>query len=371
MEQTNYNIAFRVDSATEIGAGHVIRCITLADILRKRGYRVFFVCRAHKGNLIPYIIEEGYDVFILPVGQQSNSMENVNQDYQSWLGAEQSEDALQTISLLKLNLKSVDWLVVDHYAIDHRWHQKLGQLARNILVIDDLANRKYYCDILLDPTYGIDKKSYLKKVNNNTKLLLGPEYALLRSGFQSVRKQVIELRKDIKAPKNILLCFGGGDSHGYILELANILHSQTRDFRVNIIITNSDKSLEKLRNLSNKDERFTINTMPVDMVNTMSKADFSIGAAGGMCWERACLGLPTILFSIADNQKTIAHHLIKNNIAVSSGSIDPVNKERFIQLVNRMMDDINFYSHLVNANINITDGKGAERVVNEMEKTTV
>lgn len=195
---------FRVDSSSKIGAGHLMRCLTLAGELNKLGYHTTFICRNLSGNLISLI---NYKVIILP---RNNNFKS-NDLYLDWLGATQKKDAIETISASPQNL---DLLIVDSYALDEVWHRELRRYTKKIMVIDDLANRTFDCDILLNQNLGSQVDDYQNKVPDECDLLLGSNYALLRAEFAGLRRDALIKRENTREIKNILVSIGGSDQIG-------------------------------------------------------------------------------------------------------------------------------------------------------------
>jgi len=182
-------ILIRTDSSVQIGTGHVMRCLTLADELRERGAEIVFVCRDFAGNLCGYT--EG------------------NLKHAAWLGADWQTDARQVEEIIKDFNTHPDWLVVDHYALDERWERYLRSYVKKIMVIDDLADRPHDCDLLLDQNFYENLESrYDGLAPSGCKKLLGPKYALLRPEFREERKN---LRKRDGYVKRIMIFFGGSD----------------------------------------------------------------------------------------------------------------------------------------------------------------
>ena len=146
------NIVFRTDASLQIGIGHVMRCLTLADALRTAGAKCHFICRKYPGNLTSLILQSGFTVSVLPFATNAsiaNDMTVAGQsNYAAWLGADWSQDAAQTKA--SIGTMAVDLLIADNYAIDMRWEKTLRPLCRKLVVIDDLANRQHDCDILLE-----------------------------------------------------------------------------------------------------------------------------------------------------------------------------------------------------------------------------
>lgn len=153
------SIFIRVDASLEIGTGHVMRCLTFADALGLQGDKCTFICREHKGNLIGLIEDRGYTVVRLAaklekmISDQEDSL-----DHSSWLATSQIEDATET--KLRLCSESLDWMVVDHYALDCNWERQLNPICKKMIVIDDLADRKHLCDLLIDQSLGRQRQDY-------------------------------------------------------------------------------------------------------------------------------------------------------------------------------------------------------------------
>ena len=111
-------VAFRTDASLQIGTGHVMRCLTLADSLREQGAECQFVCREHEGNLIDHIRSRGYEAHALPTPTTNTSFKS-DLAHSAWLGVDWLTDAQETLQFLAET--KLDWLVLDHYALDHRW----------------------------------------------------------------------------------------------------------------------------------------------------------------------------------------------------------------------------------------------------------
>jgi UDP-2,4-diacetamido-2,4,6-trideoxy-beta-L-altropyranose hydrolase len=187
-EQRAYKILIRTDASVQIGTGHVMRCLTLADELRGRGAEVIFVCREFDGNLCGYIEEKGYIVHRLPVSdatEQGDQNIEIGLKHTAWLGADCQTDVEQVEEIIKDLESPPDWLVVDHYALDERWEECLRSYCKKIMVIDDLADRPHNCDLLLDQNFYENLESrYDGLVPPQCKKFLGPKYALLRPEFR-------------------------------------------------------------------------------------------------------------------------------------------------------------------------------------------
>jgi UDP-2,4-diacetamido-2,4,6-trideoxy-beta-L-altropyranose hydrolase len=338
------NIVFRVDSSSEIGAGHLMRCLTLANKLKKNNHKAIFICRKLKGDLILLI---KHPVLIL------SSNDNFQSDdlYLNFLGATQEQDASQTIGVLP---ERVDVLIVDSYALDEEWHQRLRAYVDKIMVIDDLANKQFDCDMLLNQNLGIQKKDYKNKVPVGCELLMGCDYALLRPEFSKLRGQALEKRKRTKRVENVLISIGGSDVDNVTLDILKKL-----DNGLNIVVV---LGLESPHNaiikkyIKGKNIEVIINAD--DMSGLMMNADLMIGAAGSTSWERCCLGLPVLLYVLAENQKAIAGSLEKLGAAI-------ITKDLKSDIC-IMVSDLGLWHDMSNKAKNICDGLGVIRVFNKL-----
>ena len=289
------NIVFRVDSSSQMGVGHLMRCLTLADELEKQNHNATFICRKLKGNLIKSI---EHRVLILPVDKDFQS----DDLYLSWLGATQEQDAKQTIQVIHDN---ADLLIVDSYALDEVWHKQLKPHAKKIMVIDDLADREFDCDVLLNQNLASKQGDYQGKLPSDCELLLGCEYALLRPEFAAFRKRALEKRKKTQEIKNILISMGGSDKKNITY---NVLQQLNDGFNIVVVLSSASLHREMIMDyVKGKNIEVIINAD--NMAELMLDADLAIGAGGSTSWERCCLGLPTLLFVTAENQKVIAENL--------------------------------------------------------------
>lgn len=298
-------IVFRADASSLIGSGHVMRCLTLAQRLRKdENVNVVFIMRRLSGNLIDLVRKQGFDVLVLPPADQDYEIEG----YGLWLTVSMEVDAQQTIEVLQHYLQDhgcdvVDRLIVDSYALDEQWELMLRPYCREIMVIDDLANRRHDCDILLDQNFYLNKDvRYVGLVPEHCKMLLGPDHALLREEFYEAKKH---LRKRDGNIKNILVFYGGSDltneTEKAIKALVQ-LHDEGYNFTADVITGVSNSRREKIEKLCSKYHFFHYYCQVSNMAEFMNKADLMLGAGGSTTWERLYMELPTLVTAVAENQ---------------------------------------------------------------------
>lgn len=319
-------VIFRVDASLAIGTGHVMRCLTLAQALKENGVNVEFICRKHKGNLISKIRIKGFRVYELEV------LDEVDHElaHSHWLGATQRQDADDCVDILKT--KNTSWLIVDHYSLDEQWQKRLDPYYEKLMVIDDLADRKHHCNILLDQNFGRSYNNYKNLVLKSVKLFMGSKYALLRPEFEKYRQYSLNRRKDEKL-KRLLVSLGGVDLDNITGKVIERLQNSNLPKSVEIIIVMGAMS-PHLKNVINSANNLPYKSeVKVDidnMAELMANSDIAIGASGSSTWERCCLGLPTLQLVTANNQEFIASKLNKIN-AIKLVEIDKVieNLENF------------------------------------------
>jgi UDP-2,4-diacetamido-2,4,6-trideoxy-beta-L-altropyranose hydrolase len=362
------NVFFRADASLQIGTGHVMRCLTLADELQAIGAQCQFVCREHPGNLIAQIRQRGFLVNILPtdagVKTFHDSVIEPQESYAKWLGGDWVTDAEWTKASIGTTI--VDWLIVDHYALDARWEQALFPVCQRLMVIDDLANRLHDCDLLLDQNLGRDASDYSQLLPQGRSVLAGPKYALLRPEFAALRE--VSLRRRINPQRKSLLITMGGvdqaDATGKVLE-ALLDCSLPKDMHITVVMGQHAPWLERVQLLAKLLPRPTEVKVNVNnMAQLMAESDFSIGAAGGTSWERCCLGLPSIIDVQAANQQQIANALESSGAAkVFSAS---ANVQSISELIEKILGDSVCLQEMSLASAEITDGKGVERVASKL-----
>lgn len=361
-------IVFRTDASIDISTGHVMRCLTLAELLHKHGHDCHFICKAHEGHLGDLIIKRGFKLHLLtkPFTQKNIAAGELQLTHAEWLGGSWQQDAKETQILLD-HLKP-SWLVVDHYALDARWERQAAKKVNNILVIDDLADRNHECSLLLDQNLGRKPSDYYGLVPQNCKRLIGPGYALLRPEFAQLRKRSIA-RRNRPVLRRIMVSLGGVDkTNGTALALEALTKaSLPPDTHLDIIMGTTAPHLHAIQQQAVQSPyKTTVSIDVTDMAERMCLADMAIGAAGSSSWERCCLGLPSILLVIADNQQKIASALEKKGAAsIVSGN----NLELSLQAgISELTNSENQLKKMTTNATSICDGKGVTRVINAMNE---
>lgn len=307
-------IAFRVDASLQIGTGHVMRCLTLANALRERGAECVFVCRSHRGHLLELIAQHGHQGLALPAVECGGRPRFPGTAHDHWLGTDWVTDAQDTQRTLRTSLGAgaLDWMVVDHYALGANWEEVMYPFARRLMVIDDLADREHTCDLLLDQNLGRTADDYRDLLKGNAITMLGPYFALLRPEFAAFREKSLRRRETKIQLQRLLITMGGVDKDNATGQVLESLKSciLPADLHISVVMGLHAPWLKQVRNQAEQMPRRTDVLVGVNNIaQLMVDSDLAIGAAGSTSWERCCMGLPTIQLALALNQEFIARAL--------------------------------------------------------------
>ena len=318
---------FRVDSSNVIGFGHLLRCLTLAKVLRQRGIECAFICRNHPGNIAARVEESGFKLFMLATrGDQFRFTGKAGAENDKWLGATWKKDAAETCQVL-MHIQP-DWLIVDHYSIDIDWETTLAPNFKKLVVIDDMADRDHCCDLLLDQNLFVEMQNrYDRRVPSHCVKLLGPKFALLQPEYARLRHRA-ESRK-FKEKKKLLVCFGGSDQLN-VTELAiKAALGLLEEFSsIRVVVPSSSPFLDSLSSLLHSVQRAELYCDLPSLAPLMLDSDLCIGAGGATNWERLCLGLPSLVITLAQNQKPVCYDLDQLNLIHLIGDASSVTVEQ-------------------------------------------
>lgn len=334
---------FRADSSVDIGTGHLMRCLTLAQALRARDVECHFLSRDLKGNLNELVSEQGFDLHLL----ENDAPETVR-GFAGALGA--------------------DWLVVDHYGLDASWERLACPVTAKTVVIDDLADRPHECTLLLDQNLGRSAGDYDALIPPKTRQLFGLEYALLRPEFLKSRTQSMKARAVI-GDIHVFLNFGGADPFGITAKVLGELAGQDqRPTQFTVVLGAAAQNVQNVQKLATKIGANMVVNAP-DMAGLMAQADVAIGAAGSTAWERCCLGLPTGLVILADNQRMLAHAVQDAGAGIIVADLTRSDDVSGVpDFLRRCAEDRGFLSDMSTNAARLVDGRGAARVADAIVK---
>lgn len=306
-------MAFRTDGGSHIGSGHIMRCLVLAQSLKAQGADILFICREQPGHLSDLIPERGYSIERLAAVPSGG--------HTDW-----ERDAEETRAALEAGMGcKADWLIVDHYLLDRRWEGALRSSTDRLMVIDDLCDRPHDCDLLLDQNLvaGMHER-YADKLTVSCRQLIGPSYALLHPDYARLHEHVAPRRGAIR---RILIFFGGADSANLTERALDAFLALGRpDIEVDIVIGASSRHGDAVRRKAEAHANIHVHAGLPSLATLMSRADLAIGAGGSTHWERLCLGLPSLVVTLADNQRLISEELLRLGVIQLLGHHDEVDQ---------------------------------------------
>ncbi len=344
-----------------------MRCLTLAETLRAHGKTCLFVCRDHPGNLAHFVKDRGFSIRLFPVmdtGTLSRDLAgSANPSYAEWLGADWERDRTDIIEAIADDRPQ--WLVADHYAIDYRWETSLRPHCDRILSIDDLADRRHDCDLLVDQTLGRDEDEYRTRVPEDCRILAGAQFALLRSRFAEMRQVSLKRRRRPEL-RHILIAMGASDPEnvtGKILACIGKFNI-TRDVQITVVLSSAAPYLESVRQqIEAAASPVTLAIDATNMPDILAITDLALGAAGSSAWERCCLGVPSLMAVLADNQRRIAQELER---AGAAQLFDPDDCNMLRTQLLGLTEDPSTLANLSRKASLVTDGEGAGYIASHM-----
>lgn len=370
-------VVFRCDASLAIGSGHVIRSRTLARELSHRGGQVWFVCRRQPGDLVDLLREE-FTVLDLPPhqGQPGAAAELHGLAgralYRAWLGCPPLEDARDSAgALARAAIGPCDWLVSDHYGLDTSWKIELQRLLASTwapagtrwLVIDDLADRPLAADLLLDQNYfGAEtQQRYRDLLPPRCLPLLGPRHALLGPEFATLHDL---LPRRTELGRVLLFCGGVDESDLTGLALQVLAAPSCRHLAVDVVLGSQCPHRGRIAAQVSLRPGTTLHLQVPTLAGLMARADLAIGAGGATTWERACLGLPSVVAVDGENQRPIRDALAAEGYVLAWDG----RKESLALILAELQASPQRLSSLSGACYGLTSGAGAQLCASAMEE---
>jgi UDP-2,4-diacetamido-2,4,6-trideoxy-beta-L-altropyranose hydrolase len=367
------NFVFRVDSSVKMGIGHLMRCLTLAKTIREvfDNSNIIFISRKHPGNINDLILKNGYSLIELTYNDTSQKLSDAKiatEIYEDWLGNTSVQDAQETAEAIKGI--TIDWLIVDSYGIDIVWEKHISPYTKQLMVIDDLANRNHFCDLLLDQNYSPNYLTrYKELVSPNCITFLGPEYALLNKEFTNSKKPK---KKGNTIPRIFLFLSGSEETNFICYQILEALFVAFKDnIEIDFVIGKGDSYRVVIEELVAKFQKATLHSDLPHLGNLMSQADIAIGSGGISTWERMFMGLPSIVISLADNQLPACHQLSEDGYIYYIGHRTFFDKNKMIQIIANLIDSPVERDKISLKCQSLVDGQGSFKIVNAMFNNVV
>ncbi|MFL6608717.1 MAG: UDP-2,4-diacetamido-2,4,6-trideoxy-beta-L-altropyranose hydrolase [Pseudomonas sp.] len=342
-------VLIRADASPTIGSGHIARCLTLARELRRQGAHVAFACRLLAGHRLQALEAEGFETFSLP---DSYPEEDPQQAIESLLPWRADIDALEQVLA---DRPGFDWIIVDHYGLDHHWQTAARRFAPRIMAVDDLATRTYSADLLLNQNLSGTQAAYEGLLPEHCRTLLGPRYALLREEF---RGEAIEIKPKAR---RVLVNFGGFDAamqtHHAMLALADY-----PELEMDFVAGADNPAWARMQRMAASRPHWRLHSFVGQFYQLMLEADLFIGAGGGTSWERAAMGLPTICIAVSNNQRANSDVMATFGAHVYLGPRENVTVEQLRQAIGFVVNNQCSRQSLAQHSRQLVDGLGASRV---------
>jgi len=342
---------FRVDASKWIGTGHVMRCLSLAEELRKNSWEVIFACLPQDGDMRMMIAKRYFKVCSLAAPLNADGLTD-RTNYKTWLLRSSQEDCADFIQ----KIKSADIVIVDHYAIGSEWHRVVKEaFACKLIVIDDLV-RSQDADLVIDQTLNRSASDY----SGGAKVLAGTNYALLASHFSGKHEIALD-RVTRSRPLRIMIYMGGFDLPNVTSSVIKLLVKNVKA-KYTVVLNQHSPHYIAVKGFCDEQKEVKHIDYSADMASLMLDHDIAIGAAGTTSWERACVGLPAITIPIAENQADNAQRLQENNATVLV-KMESISTELLpaVKILTK-----NWTKHC-KANLAICDGRGVLRLILEIE----
>lgn len=357
-------IAVRTDASAEIGTGHLMRCLTLADALKQAGGDVEFLCAPATEPWRALVESRGHRFTPLRLDHGRAASEPNALRHAGWLPWGQAADAAATVQALP---EPIDWLVIDHYAIDHRWERQMRGRARRILAIDDIADRRHDVDMLLDHNPQDEAGGrYNGLLPEGARRLIGPRYALLRPDFAAARAKGLPRDGSVR---RINLFMGGIDAAGATLvALAALSEDDLRSIPLDVVVGGAAPHLSAIRRVATTRDNTALHIDASNIADLFAGADLAVGAGGVAALERCCVGLPAITMSVATNQEPGLAQLAAAGAVHHVGRFDDVTPAKLAAEVRSFLGEPEILTSLSQSARALVDGRGVERVAARLLK---
>ena len=330
-------VLIRADARPELGGGHIMRCLALADALGARGAKIAFACAPGSAALVPALSRSGH-----PCRDASSPGDAPLPT--GWGG-------------------KADAMVIDLYNSSRADETGLRQLAPVIAVIEDLPERSHDCDLLIDQGFDRTAEAYASRVPPGTQFLLGPDMAPLRPTFAGLRAEALARRAGGNGLDRVLIAMGLTDIGGISARLVDLVRASLPAITIDVVLGPQAASLQQLRDRAASDHRLSVLVDIDDMAQRMMVADLAIGAGGGTALERCVLGLPSIVIVLAENQRPAARAMARDGAVLTietpetlaaalPGLLQGLTGERLAQMSARSAQ--------------LCDGRGASRIADAL-----
>lgn len=323
---SNRNIAIRVDANSEIGLGHLRRCVTLIKQLRIDGFNVQLVGRHRFGKEIKPFVEE------VPISWIEDIEFVINQK----LTLENEVlDAEGTLSIIGRYPPGVSWVIVDHYGLGEQWERIIREAGHRVLVIDDFRNRSHFADILVsDTTAPFD--STLNRCPQRAYELVGAQFALVDPEFAFAE----ETSSSVESKKRLLISYGGSDPTDETTKALEAIRLLKNDKeycewlgKVDVVVGHTNKRTDDIIQRAKGIVDVKVHIAPKSLAPLMRKADLFLTAGGNSMIEGLTMRKPCVVTLTSDNQALMVDQLLEQRVIFLLGGhvmVSPIDVSKAI-----------------------------------------
>jgi UDP-2,4-diacetamido-2,4,6-trideoxy-beta-L-altropyranose hydrolase len=336
---------FRVDGDAQIGIGHVMRCIALAQALQEVNGQPVFVMT----TVVPALQSrlESFGMKFTNISTQAGSY----------------DDSMQTARLAKE--MSAVWVILDGYHFDDNYQKYIKDHELNLLILDDYGHsHHYFADLVLNQNIYAQEDLYVSR-ELSVQLLLGVNYSLLRSEFLASK---VWSREIAPAAQKILVTLGGGDLNNVTAKVIQaIAQINVEGLEVVVIVGGSNPHLQSIEKVI-QELSFNVRLIsdPPSILGWMKWADIAVSGGGSTCYELAFLGLPSLIIVLAENQRMVAAGLESAGISINLGWHLDVTPQDIAYRVAGLISSHDLRAEMSRRGRELVDGNGAMRVVQKM-----
>jgi UDP-2,4-diacetamido-2,4,6-trideoxy-beta-L-altropyranose hydrolase len=335
-------LLFRADAGANLGTGHVMRCLALTQAWHDAGGQAMLASAASLGGLERRLAAEGLLIERLSADPGSD------------------EDARLTIELAKrFQARQV---VIDGYQFSSRYQKLVKTAGLWSLVIDDYGHAEHYwADAVLNQNLHAREGLYRHR-EPGVRLLLGPQYALLRREFGKWRSW---RRSHPPLARRVLVTLGGADPANATQKvIAALSRLQGEGLEAVVVVGTNNPHLPALRAALPADSStLRLLTDVKDMAELMAWADVVVCAGGSTCWELAYMGLPALTLVLAENQVDVAAGLAVHGVAQNLGWHTTLSEATLADALSELMRNGPARRTMSARGRELADGEGGPRVV--------
>jgi UDP-2,4-diacetamido-2,4,6-trideoxy-beta-L-altropyranose hydrolase len=340
------DLIIRADADSDVGAGHVMRCLSLASGWTRMGGNSVFLGKIGSTALRGRVEREGFERL---------QLERTHPDPLDL------ETTLRTLHGRALGGPGGEcWLALDGYRFCSAYQEAIKAAGFRLLVLDDNAHlARYHADLLLNQNLGADTLSY--SADHDTHCLLGPRYALLRPEFCRWKNWA---RNVPASARNLLITMGGADPANVTLKVVQALrHLNAKNLDVRVVVGSENPNSAILHSVTTGVTGVQLLAAPKDMPSLMAWADVAVSAGGSTCWELAFMGLPSLTIILADNQRLNAELLDDAGVSTNLGCHESLSSDQIAQGLKVLLESTERLDEMARLGRALIDGKGVDRVL--------